>query len=197
MDLMKLDDVRIAVVGLGYVGLPLAVYMARHFPVLGFDIDAGRITELRAGKDRTREVTKEEFTAGKDISFSADPAALKAATFFIVTVPTPINQALQPDLRMIETASATVGGALKKGDIVVYESTVYPGVTEDHCVPILAKVSGLTFNRDFFAGYSPERINPGDHRHRLSGITKVTSGSIPEVADLVDQVYARVVSAGT
>jgi UDP-N-acetyl-D-galactosamine dehydrogenase len=197
MGLMGLQDVRIAIVGLGYVGLPLAVYMARHFPVLGFDIDAGRIAELRAGKDRTREVTKGEFAAAKRISFSADPQALKAVNFFIVTVPTPINQALQPDLSMLEKASATVGGALKNGDIVVYESTVYPGVTEDHCVPILAKVSGLQFNKDFFAGYSPERINPGDHGHRLSEITKVTSGSTPEVADLVDQVYARVVTAGT
>jgi UDP-N-acetyl-D-galactosamine dehydrogenase len=197
MALMSLQDVRIGIVGLGYVGLPLAVYMARYFPVLGFDIDASRIDELRTGKDRTREVTKEEFAAAKNISFSADPKALKEANFFIVTVPTPINQALQPDLSMLEKASATVGGALKKGDIVVYESTVYPGVTEDHCVPILAKVSGLAFNKDFFAGYSPERINPGDHRHRLSEITKVTSGSTPEVADLVNQVYARVVTAGT
>ena len=197
MALMSLHDVRIGIVGLGYVGLPLAVYMARHFPVLGFDIDAGRIAELSAGKDRTREVTKQEFAAAKNISFSADPEALKAVNFFIVTVPTPINQALQPDLGMLEKASATVGGALKKGDIVVYESTVYPGVTEDHCVPILADASGLVFNRDFFAGYSPERINPGDHRHRLSEIIKVTSGSTPEVADLVDQVYARVVTAGT
>jgi UDP-N-acetyl-D-galactosamine dehydrogenase len=158
---------KVGVVGLGYVGLPLAVYMARYFPVLGFDIDASRIDELRAGKDRTREVTKEEFAAAKNISFSADPKALKEANFFIVTVPTPINQALQPDLSMLEKASATVGGALKKGGIVVYESTVYPGVTEDHCVPI------------------------------LSEITKVTSGSTPEVADLVNQVYARVVTAGT
>ena len=197
MALMKLDDVRIAVVGLGYVGLPLAVYMARHFPVLGFDIDAERVAELRLGKDRTREVTDEEFAAARNIGFSADPQALKQANFFIVTVPTPINEALQPDLGMLEKASATVGGALGKGDIVVYESTVYPGVTEDHCVPILSRVSGLAFNEDFFAGYSPERINPGDHRHRLPDIRKVTSGSTPEVADLVDRVYARVVSAGT
>jgi len=132
MDLMKLDDVRIAVVGLGYVGLPLAVYMARHFPVLGFDIDAERVAELRLGKDRTREVTDEEFAAARSIGFSADPQALKQANFFIVTVPTPINEALQPDLGMLEKASATVGGALGKGDIVVYDSSVYSGVTEDH-----------------------------------------------------------------
>lgn len=197
MKLPDINDVRIAVIGLGYVGLPLAVYMARHFPVLGFDIDAGRVSELQAGKDRTREVTQEEFAAATRISFSADPDALKVCNFFIVTVPTPINQALQPDLGMLERASATVGQALKKGDIVVYESTVYPGVTEDVCVPILAKASGLTFNVDFFAGYSPERINPGDHAHRLSAITKVTSGSTLEVADLVDQVYSRIVAAGT
>lgn len=197
MKLPDINDVRIAVIGLGYVGLPLAVYMARYFPVLGFDIDAGRVSELQAGKDRTREVTHEEFAAATRISFSADPEALKKCNFFIVTVPTPINQALQPDLDMLERASATVGKALKKGDIVVYESTVYPGVTEDVCVPILAKASGLTFNEDFFAGYSPERINPGDHAHRLSAITKVTSGSTPEVADLVDRVYSRIVDAGT
>jgi UDP-N-acetyl-D-glucosamine/UDP-N-acetyl-D-galactosamine dehydrogenase len=197
MKLPDINDVRIAVIGLGYVGLPLAVYMARHFPVLGFDIDAGRVSELQAGKDRTREVTHEEFAAATRISFSADPEALKKCNFFIVTVPTPINQALQPDLGMLERASATVGKALKKGDIVVYESTVYPGVTEDVCVPILAKASGLTFNEDFFAGYSPERINPGDHAHRLSAITKVTSGSTPEVADLVDRVYSHIVDAGT
>ncbi len=197
MALMSINDVRIAVVGLGYVGLPLAVYMARHFPVLGFDVNAGRISELQAGHDRTREVTDAEFAAASNISFSADPEDLKQANFFIVTVPTPINQALQPDLSMLERASATVGSALGKGDIVVYESTVYPGVTEDTCVPILSRVSGLVFNQDFFAGYSPERINPGDHGHRLSEITKVTSGSTPDVAELVDQVYSRVVTAGT
>lgn len=197
MKLPGIDDVRIAIIGLGYVGLPLAVHMARHFPVLGFDIDAGRVSELQAGKDRTREVTHEEFAAATRVGFSADPEALKACNLFIVTVPTPINQALQPDLGMLEKASATVGRVLKKGDVVVYESTVYPGVTEDVCVPILAKASGLTFNEDFYAGYSPERINPGDHVHRLSAITKVTSGSTPEVADLVDQVYSRVVAAGT
>jgi UDP-N-acetyl-D-glucosamine/UDP-N-acetyl-D-galactosamine dehydrogenase len=197
MALMSINDIKIGIIGLGYVGLPLAVYMARHFPVLGFDVDGERISELRTGHDRTREVSEAEFAAARNICFSADPEALKQVNFFIVTVPTPIDQALQPDLSMLEKASAIVGNALSKGDVVVYESTVYPGVTEDCCVPILSKVSGLIFNRDFFAGYSPERINPGDHRHRLSEITKVTSGSTPEVADLVDQVYSRVVTAGT
>jgi UDP-N-acetyl-D-glucosamine/UDP-N-acetyl-D-galactosamine dehydrogenase len=197
MALMRVDDVRIGIVGLGYVGLPLAVYMARHFPVLGFDVNAQRISELQSGYDRTREVTETEFAAAENISFSADPEALKQVNFFIVTVPTPINRALQPDLSMLEKASAIVGSALGRGDIVVYESTVYPGVTEDCCVPILSKVSGLVFNRDFYAGYSPERINPGDHAHRLSEIVKVTSGSTPEVAELVNQVYSRVVTAGT
>src|SRR5689334_20684469 len=182
MSLLGINDVRIAIIGLGYVGLPLAVYMARHFPVLGFDVSVDRVKELQQGRDRTCEVTEQEFAAATNIGFSTDPAVLSACNFFIVTVPTPINHALQPDLRMLERASATVGKALKRGDIVVYESTVYPGVTEDVCVPILAKESGLTFNRDFFAGYSPERINPGDHAHRLSAITKVTSGSTPEVA---------------
>jgi UDP-N-acetyl-D-galactosamine dehydrogenase len=197
MALMGITDVRIGIVGLGYVGLPLAVYMARHFPVLGFDIDSERIAQLKAGTDRTREVTPEEFSAAAQISFSAEPESLRSCNFFIVTVPTPIDQALQPDLGMLERASETVGRALKKGDIVVYESTVYPGVTEDHCVPILERTSGLAFNVDFFAGYSPERINPGDHRHRLSDIMKVTSGSTPEAAELVDQVYASVITAGT
>jgi UDP-N-acetyl-D-galactosamine dehydrogenase len=197
MALMSINDVRIGIIGLGYVGLPLAVHMARHFPVLGFDVDIERISQLRKGRDRTREVTETEFAAAKNISFSADPQALKLINFFIVTVPTPINQALQPDLSMLEKASATVGRALSKGDVVVYESTVYPGVTEDVCVPILSRVSGFVFNKDFFAAYSPERINPGDHAHRLSDITKVTSGSTPEVAELVNQVYSRVVTAGT
>ena len=197
MALMGITDVRIGIVGLGYVGLPLAVYMARHFPVLGFDIDSERIAQLKMGTDRTREVTPQEFSAAAQISFSAEPESLRSCNFFIVTVPTPIDLALQPDLGMLEKASETVGRALKKGDIVVYESTVYPGVTEDHCVPILERTSGLAFNVDFFAGYSPERINPGDHRHRLSDITKVTSGSTPEAAELVDQVYASVVTAGT
>jgi UDP-N-acetyl-D-glucosamine/UDP-N-acetyl-D-galactosamine dehydrogenase len=197
MALMTIGDVRIGVVGLGYVGLPLAVTMARHFPVIGFDIDQRRISELKDGIDRTREVTAAEFAAAKQLRYSSDPQDMKDANFYIVTVPTPINEALQPDLRAIERASETVGKVLGRGDIVVYESTVYPGLTEDFCVPILARHSGLTFNKDFFAGYSPERINPGDQAHRLSDIVKVTSGSTPEAANLVNQVYARVVTAGT
>lgn len=197
MILTNIDDVRVGIIGLGYVGLPLAVYMARHFPVIGFDIDAGRVAELERGIDRTREVTAEEFGSAKQIRFTSESGALKSANFYIVTVPTPINKAQQPDLRAIEAASATVGNLVKRGDIVVYESTVYPGVTEEVCVPIIEHVSGLVFNQDFFAGYSPERINPGDHAHRVPDIVKVTSGSTPEVADLVNQVYARVVLAGT
>jgi UDP-N-acetyl-D-galactosamine dehydrogenase len=195
--LSPIDDVRIAIIGLGYVGLPLAVYMARHFPVLGFDIAKGRIDELRTRVDRTGEVTDEEFAAAKGLKFSSDPADLKPANLFIVTVPTPIDEANRPDLTPLESASRTVGAALKRGDIVVYESTVYPGATEEVCVPILEKLSGLTFNRDFFCGYSPERINPGDHKHRLPDIRKITSGSTPEAAERVDQVYARVITAGT
>lgn len=197
MTFPKFEDVRIGVVGLGYVGLPLAVYMARHFPVVGFDIDARRIEELNASRDRTNEVTPEEFAAAKSIRFSASLDDLRDVNFYIVTVPTPIDIALRPDLTAMKRASETVGSVLSEGDIVVYESTVYPGVTEDVCVPILAAQSGLEFNRTFFAGYSPERINPGDLQHRLSDIVKVTSGSTPEVADLVNKVYATVVTAGT
>ena len=192
-----LETVRVGIIGLGYVGLPLAVYMARHFPVLGFDVNTARVGELAGGRDRTGEVTDEEFAAARTISFTADIEALRDCNFYIVTVPTPIDQAKRPDLTALMRASETVGRVLTPGDVVVYESTVYPGATEEVCVPILAKASGLTFNRDFFAGYSPERINPGDLQHRLPTIVKVTSGSTPEAADLVDQVYGSVVTAGT
>ncbi|MFO1172372.1 MAG: nucleotide sugar dehydrogenase [Hyphomicrobiaceae bacterium] len=195
--LPPLADVRIAIIGLGYVGLPLAAYMARHYPVLGFDIAKGRIEELQQGTDRTGEVTADEFRAARNLSFSSDPKDLASANMFIVTVPTPIDEANRPDLSPLEGASRTVGAALKRGDIVVYESTVYPGATEEVCVPILEKLSGLVFNRDFFCGYSPERINPGDQKHRLPDIRKITSGSTPEAAERVDQVYARVITAGT
>ena len=197
MSLPVLADVRIGVIGLGYVGLPLAVYLARHFPVLGFDIDRERVAELSRGLDRTREVTKEEFAKAANIAFAADVESLKDANFYIVTVPTPVDQAKRPDLSALIAASRMVGTVLAPGDVVVYESTVYPGATEEVCVPELEKASGLRFNRDFYAGYSPERINPGDQTHRLPDIVKVTSGSTQEAANLVNQVYAKVITAGT
>lgn len=197
MSLPVLADVRIGVIGLGYVGLPLAVYLARHFPVLGFDIDRERVAELTGGIDRTREVTEEEFAHAAQITYSADVASLKDANFYIVTVPTPVDQAKRPDLSALVAASHVVGTVLSPGNVVVYESTVFPGATEEVCVPELEKASGLAFNRDFFAGYSPERINPGDKTHRLPDIIKVTSGSTPASADLVDAVYAKVINAGT
>ncbi|MDP2620793.1 MAG: nucleotide sugar dehydrogenase [Hyphomicrobiales bacterium] len=193
----RLDDVRIGVVGLGYVGLPIAVYMARRFPVIGFDVKAKRIEELARGFDRTHEVTAEEFAAARDLSFTADPDGLKQCNFYIVSVPTPIDQAKRPDLTALQRASEAVGRTLRCGDIVVYESTVYPGATEEVCVPILESASGLKFNTDFFAGYSPERINPGDMEHRLPDIVKITSGSTPGAADLVDAVYSEIITAGT
>jgi UDP-N-acetyl-D-galactosamine dehydrogenase len=197
MSLPVLADVRIGVIGLGYVGLPLAVYLARHFPVVGFDIDRERVAELRNGFDRTHEVTEEEFAHATHIAYATDVESLKAANFYIVTVPTPVDQAKRPDLSALVTASHVVGMALAPGNVVVYESTVFPGATEEVCVPELEKASGLTFNRDFYAGYSPERINPGDKTHRLPDIIKVTSGSTPEAADLVDAVYGKVITAGT
>ena len=195
--LPAIESVRIAVIGLGYVGLPLAAYFGRRYDVVGFDIDTRRIDELKRGIDRTREVTDEERDAATRLTFSSDPAALADCNFYIVTVPTPIDAAKRPDLTALQKASETVGRTLKRGDIVVYESTVYPGATEEVCVPILERTSGLTFNTDFFAGYSPERINPGDHEHRLPSIRKITAGSTPEVADLVDRVYASIITAGT
>ena len=191
------EDVSVGIVGLGYVGLPLAVYMARQFPVVGFDVNKVRISELTRARDGTGGVTDEEFAAARTISFSADTEALRDCNFYIVAVSTPIDEAKRPDLTALMRASETVGRVLSPGDVVVYESTVYPGATEEVCVPILAKASGLTFNRDFFVGYSPERINPGDLQHRLPTIVKVTSGSTPEAADLVDKVYGSVVTAGT
>ncbi|MEE9590177.1 MAG: nucleotide sugar dehydrogenase [Hyphomicrobiaceae bacterium] len=195
--LPKRDDLRIAVVGLGYVGLPLAIYLARRFPVIGFDVNTDRIAGLEEGFDRTGEVTDEEFASARSIEFTADPQALSDCNFYVVTVPTPIDAAKRPDLTALQRASETVGRSLAPGNIVVYESTVFPGATEDECVPILERVSGLVFNKDFYAGYSPERINPGDMEHRLPDIAKVTSGSTPEVADLVDWVYGEIITAGT
>jgi UDP-N-acetyl-D-glucosamine/UDP-N-acetyl-D-galactosamine dehydrogenase len=197
MTLPKLADIRIGIIGLGYVGLPLAVYLARHFPVLGFEIDRERVAELSGGIDRTREVTEEEFARASRLTYSADVESLREANFYIVTVPTPVDQAKRPDLSALVSSSRVVGSVLGKGDVVVYESTVYPGATEEVCVPELEKASGFTFNRDFFAGYSPERINPGDKTHRLPAVVKVTSGSTPEAADLIDAVYATVITAGT
>jgi len=192
-----LDNTRIAVIGLGYVGLPLAVEFGKKFPVIGFDINHDRIDELRCGRDATLEVDPEEFALAGQLTFAGDYTELRNCNVFIVTVPTPIDQHKRPDLTPLIRASETVGHALKRGDIVIYESTVYPGATEEDCVPVLEKVSGLKFNQDFFCGYSPERINPGDKQHRLTTIRKVTSGSTPEVADQVDALYASIVAAGT
>ncbi|MCA1775261.1 MAG: Vi polysaccharide biosynthesis UDP-N-acetylglucosamine C-6 dehydrogenase TviB [Loktanella sp.] len=187
----------IAVIGLGYVGLPLAVEFGKSRPVIGFDINASRIEALRAGHDATQEVSTQELASANHLSFIRDPADLAAASIYIVTVPTPIDAHKRPDLTPLIKASETLGRVLKHGDIVIYESTVYPGATEDDCVPVLERVSGLTFNEDFFAGYSPERINPGDKQHRLPNIRKVTSGSTPEVAEEIDQLYAGIITAGT
>lgn len=193
----KLADLRIAVLGLGYVGLPLAVYLSRKFPVVGFDISRVRVDELKRGIDRTRELIGDELEWAKNVTYSCDPATLGDCNTFIVAVPTPIDAAKRPDLSPLERASETVAKALKPGGIVVYESTVYPGATEEVCVPVLERVSGLKFNVDFFCGYSPERINPADAEHRLPDIRKITSGSTPEVADIVDAVYRSIVKAGT
>lgn len=187
----------IAVIGLGYVGLPLAVEFGRLRAVTGFDINAARITALREGRDDTLETTAEELAAASHLRFSNDAADIAAARVFIVTVPTPIDRHKRPDLTPLIKASETVGRALKRGDIVIYESTVYPGCTEEDCVPILERVSGLKYNQDFFCGYSPERINPGDKEHRLPSIRKVTSGSTPEVAQWVDRLYRQIIVAGT
>ena len=197
MRLADLADARLAIIGLGYVGLPLAVEFGKRRAVLGFDIDARRIAELRAGRDRTREVAPEELAAARGLAFSDAPEDLRACQLFIVTVPTPIDAYKRPDLRPLIGASQTVGRALKPGDVVIYESTVYPGATEEECVPVLERVSGLKFNVDFFAGYSPERINPGDKTHRVRDIRKVTSGSTPEIAERVDALYREIIVAGT
>jgi len=194
---MQLADLRIAIIGLGYVGLPLAVEFGKKGPVIGFDINQNRINELKSGQDHTLEVTSEELQKAVQLSFSSNLDDLKTSNFFIVTVPTPVDQVNRPDLTPLKKASETVGQALKKGDIVVYESTVYPGATEEVCIPILEKISGLKFNQDFFAGYSPERINPGDKVNTLTKIKKITSGSTPEVANIVDAVYASIITAGT
>lgn len=194
---MKLTDHKIAVIGLGYVGLPLAVEFGKKYPVLGFDINTVRIAELQQGIDRTLESSKEEIEGASQLLFSSNTEDLKAYNVFIVTVPTPIDQFKAPDLKPLLKASAMIGKVLKKGDIVIYESTVYPGCTEEECVPVLEKESGLRFNTDFFCGYSPERINPGDKVNTLTKIKKVTSGSTPEIASVVDALYASIITAGT
>ncbi|MCD9019614.1 nucleotide sugar dehydrogenase [Parachryseolinea silvisoli] len=188
---------KIGIIGLGYVGLPLAVEFGKKLQVVGFDINQDRIAELRKGHDRTLEVESEELKSSKGLSFSSETNDLKDVNYFVITVPTPVDEFKTPDLRPLQSASKTVGSVLKKGDIVIYESTVYPGCTEEVCVPVLEKVSGLKFNVDFFCGYSPERINPGDKQHRLPTIKKVTSGSTPEIAEKVDQLYKKIITAGT
>jgi UDP-N-acetyl-D-glucosamine/UDP-N-acetyl-D-galactosamine dehydrogenase len=195
--MLSLRKCRIAVVGLGYVGLPLAVEFGKRFETFGFDVKPERIAQLRAGRDTTLEVTREELKSASQLSFTTELADLKRCRVFIVTVPTPIDSYKRPDLTPLVRASESVGKVLRRGSIVIYESTVYPGCTEEVCVPILERESGLKFNQDFFAGYSPERINPGDKEHRLTTIRKVTSGSTPEVAELVDKLYASIVKAGT
>ncbi|MFO1395146.1 MAG: Vi polysaccharide biosynthesis UDP-N-acetylglucosamine C-6 dehydrogenase TviB [Steroidobacteraceae bacterium] len=197
MPRFNLRNLSVGVVGLGYVGLPLAVEFGRRFKTVGFDVKQGRVDELRAGHDSTLETTTEELAAATKLTCTSRLADLKPCRVYIVTVPTPIDEYKRPDLTPLVKASESVGQVLKKGDVVVYESTVYPGCTEEVCVPILERVSGLKFNKDFYAGYSPERINPGDKQHRLPTIRKVTSGSTPEVAEFVDGLYRSIVTAGT
>lgn len=194
---MDLKDINIAVIGLGYVGLPLAVEFGKQRSVVGFDISKERIEGLKRGHDITLEVSDQELTQAENLAFSSDPGDLEGCNVYIVTVPTPIDEHKRPDLTPLIKASETIGKTLKKGDVVIYESTVYPGATEEDCVPVLEASSGLAFNKDFFAGYSPERINPGDKEHRVTTITKVTAGSTPEIAELVDQLYGSIIVAGT
>jgi UDP-N-acetyl-D-galactosamine dehydrogenase len=195
--MLQLSKARIAIIGLGYVGLPLAVEFGKHFPTLGFDINAERIQELKSGRDRTLEVDSTELAAAPLLRYASDTAQLKGCNTYIVTVPTPIDEHKRPDLTPLHRASALLGTVVKRGDIVIYESTVYPGCTEDDCIPIIERASGLRYNIDFFAGYSPERINPGDKQHRVTGIVKVTSGSTLEAAEYVDGLYRTIITAGT
>jgi UDP-N-acetyl-D-galactosamine dehydrogenase len=187
----------VAIIGLGYVGLPLAVEFSKHLPTIGFDLKEQRITQLQSGHDVTREVSNEELAAADKLRFTSTVDDLQEANVFIVAVPTPIDANKRPDLRPLQGASRTVGQVLKPGDVAIFESTVYPGATEEVCIPILEEVSGLSFNQDFFAGYSPERINPGDHQHRLPTIVKVTSGSTPAIADFINDLYGTIITAGT
>jgi UDP-N-acetyl-D-glucosamine/UDP-N-acetyl-D-galactosamine dehydrogenase len=191
------SDYKLCIVGLGYVGLPLAVEFGKHFHTVGFDLNPARIEELRRGSDSTLEVSATELKQATHLAFTADSREIGDCNVYIVAVPTPIDAAKRPDFRPLEGASRTVAPLLKRGDIVIYESTVYPGATEEVCVPLLEKGSGMTYNRDFFCGYSPERINPGDKEHRLPSIVKITSGSTPEVAAIVDRLYKTIITAGT
>lgn len=192
-----LKDVKIAIIGLGYVGLPLAVEFGKKYQTLGFDINKARIDELKSGTDNTLEVSDEELASTKNLSFSCEVEELTNSNVYIVTVPTPIDGHKQPDLTPLIKASEMLGKVVGKGDIIIYESTVYPGATEEACIPVVERVSGLTFNQDFYAGYSPERINPGDKEHRVTNILKVTSGSTPEIATIVDDLYRSIIIAGT
>ncbi|MEE1946842.1 nucleotide sugar dehydrogenase [Pedobacter sp. KR3-3] len=192
-----MSNYRIAVIGLGYVGLPLAVEFGKKYSTLGFDIDKKRIAELKTGVDKTLEVDHNALSAATKLNYSDDPEELRNYNIFIITVPTPVDKYNKPDLTPLKKASEIVGKVLDKGDIVIYESTVYPGTTEEECVPILENYSGLIFNQDFYCGYSPERINPGDKEHTVSKILKVTSGSTPEIAEIVDQLYGSIITAGT
>jgi UDP-N-acetyl-D-glucosamine/UDP-N-acetyl-D-galactosamine dehydrogenase len=194
----NINDIKIAIIGLGYVGLPLAVEFGKHRSVVGLDINEKRIKELRdEGVDNTLEVDQHELKSADQLTFTSDINDIAHANFYIITVPTPIDDNNAPDLKPLESASTAVGKVIQKGDIVVYESTVYPGATEEVCIPIIEKISGLVFNQDFYAGYSPERINPGDKVNTLTKITKITSGSTPEAADLIDSLYASIITAGT
>jgi len=195
--MQSIESSRIAIIGLGYVGLPLAVEFGKQLPTVGFDINEHRIAELRRGVDSTLETSTSELAEATQLTITNEHSALAGCNVYIVTVPTPVDDNKQPDLTPLRKASETVGKVLKAGDIVIYESTVYPGATEEVCVPVMEKVSGLKFNVDFFAGYSPERINPGDKQRRLTNILKITSGSTPEIADFVDALYRRIVTAGT
>lgn len=192
-----LNDVKVAIIGLGYVGLPLAVEFGKKYQTLGFDINQARIKELQSGTDSTLEVSDEELAETTNLSYASNPDDLKSSNVYIVTVPTPIDQHKQPDLTPLIKASEMLGKVVSKGDIIIYESTVYPGATEEACIPVVEKVSGLVFNQDFYAGYSPERINPGDKEHRVTNILKVTSGSTPEIATIVDDLYRSIIIAGT
>lgn len=194
---MNLENAQIAIIGLGYVGLPLAVEFGKKYSVLGFDINRARVDELLRGHDSTLEVSDTELAMAVKLTYSSNKADLADANIYIVTVPTPIDDSNAPDLTPLQKASEMLGHVVKKGDIVIYESTVYPGATEEVCLPIIEKVSGLTFNQDFFAGYSPERINPGDKVNTLTKIMKITSGSTPDIADFVDDLYGSIITAGT